>query len=146
MNPLAHSIYSAYPRKLAPKNAEKSILKALKELQEEEGISLLEAHQRLLEATMEYAVRVKDKERKFVPHPATWFNRGDHLCDPDEWGDAPLLKREGALPSEEWARAHWNAYIREEYRMEFPSGNWEKEYKLLPDSIRRELIQAWNNR
>lgn len=73
------SIYSEYPRKVAPKNAYKAIEAALKEMEYEE----------LLDITKQYYQSVKDKldtpDKRYIPHPATWYNRGSYMEDPKEW-------------------------------------------------------------
>ena len=74
----AESIYGAYPRKIARKDALKAIAGALK----------LKPAAYLLEKTMAYAAAVASwpsGEHQFIPHPATWFNRGSYDDNPEEW-------------------------------------------------------------
>lgn len=71
-------IYAAYPRKVGKMAAKKAIEKALKHKTRAE----------LLEATKAFAAAVAqwpDECRKFVAHPATWFNRGSYDDDRAEW-------------------------------------------------------------
>lgn len=81
----AAEIYAAYPRKVAKPAALKAIEKALKAARKEDSISgaanLLKAVQAYAEAVSQWP---KDA-RQFVPHPATWFNRGSYTDDPSEW-------------------------------------------------------------
>ncbi len=74
----AEEIYSFYPRKEAKQDALKAISKAMKSVSAE----------KLLAATKAYAAAVAGwipDDRKYVPHPATWFNRGSYEDDPLTW-------------------------------------------------------------
>jgi len=76
---LIEQIYAAYPRKEAPRDAKKAIAKVLKE-----GKSGDE----LLAITARYAAAVATwpkGDEKFIPYPATWFNRGSYDDDPATW-------------------------------------------------------------
>lgn len=75
----AEDIYAAYPRKVAKKDALKAICNAMKTA----------GREKLLASTKLYAAAMAKcplEERKFIPHPATWFNRGSYDDDPAEWG------------------------------------------------------------
>jgi hypothetical protein len=75
----AEDIYAAYPRKVAKKDALRAICNAMKTA----------GREKLLVATKQYAAAMAKcplEERKFIPHPATWFNRGSYDDDPAEWG------------------------------------------------------------
>ena len=75
----AEDIYAAYPRKVAKKDALRAICNAMKTA----------GREKLLSATKQYAAAMAKcplEERKFIPHPATWFNRGSYDDDPAEWG------------------------------------------------------------
>lgn len=75
---LAEAIYEAYPRKTAKQDALRAIAKALK----------IVPHDRLLERTNAYATATmlwSEVDRQFIPHPATWFNRGSYDDDPQTW-------------------------------------------------------------
>ena len=77
-NDIADSIYAAYPRKVGRQDAIKAIRNALR---------LVSAHE-LLKAVNAYAdatTRWPAADRQFIPHPATWFNRGSYQDDPKEW-------------------------------------------------------------
>lgn len=77
---LVESIYSVYPRKEAPQDAKRAIRKAI------DSFPLLK--ETLLAKVQAYADAVKlwsQDERKFIPHPATWFNRGSYDEDPSIW-------------------------------------------------------------
>lgn len=76
--PTPEEIYAAYPRKEARQDALRAIGKALERCPAE----------KLLIATQAYAAAVATwipDDRKFVPHPATWFNRGSYDDDPTMW-------------------------------------------------------------
>jgi len=69
-------LYSEYPKHVGYGEAIKSIEKALKK----------ESFETLIEHVKKYAVFVKDKEKKYIPLPATWFNQ-------ERWKDE-LIKDE----------------------------------------------------
>jgi len=68
-------IYQAYPRKIGKQVALKAIRKAC-----EKGEPV-----KILEATKAYAEATAGWDRQFIPHPATWFNRGSYDDDRAEW-------------------------------------------------------------
>jgi hypothetical protein len=71
-------IYDAYPRKQGKQAALKTIVKVLKNV----------PMNRLLDRTNAFAEAVKSwspNEQQFIPHPATWFNRGSYDDDPETW-------------------------------------------------------------
>lgn len=73
-------IYALYPRKVDPSKAKAAIRRSITK-----HTSIL-----VRQKTLEYAKVVEEiipnkAERRFVPHPATWFNAGGFLSDPDEW-------------------------------------------------------------
>ena len=75
---MAGSIYDAYPRKQNRQAALKAIAKAMATVHAE----------RLLERTEAYAAAVAqwpEEARQFIPHPATWFNKGGYDDDPTTW-------------------------------------------------------------
>ncbi len=57
--------YAAYPKKVAKLEVDKAYAKALKSATHEEIMAGLERYKRNLPA-----------ERQFIPHPATWLNKG----------------------------------------------------------------------
>ncbi len=68
-------IYQVYPRKVGKKVALKKIEAALNEVDANT----------LYEITKKYATAVVGKDKKFIPHPSTWFGQGRYLDDPSEW-------------------------------------------------------------
>jgi len=74
----AAEIYEFYPRKVARDDAIKAILKVLKAEPETDLLAKVKAY---AAAT----ARWSDDDRKFIPHPATWFNRGSYHDDPATW-------------------------------------------------------------
>ncbi len=71
-------IYEAYPRKEARQDALKAISRAMEKTDPGE----------ILVATELYASAVErwhPDDRRFVPHPATWFNGGRYQDDPLTW-------------------------------------------------------------
>lgn len=76
-NSRALAVYQAYPRHVGKTKALKAIEQAIKA-----------GGADILERTTAYALAVAKwpaSEKQFVPHPATWFNRGSYLDDPKEW-------------------------------------------------------------
>lgn len=74
----SEAIYEAYPRKTAKQAALKAIEAAL----------ATHPADKLLAATQAYAAATAlwpEADRKFIPHPATWFNRGSYEDDPATW-------------------------------------------------------------
>lgn len=74
----AGEIYEAYPRKVAKQDALRAIERALEKTD----------RATLLERTKAYAAAVAlwpEDDRQYVPHPATWFNRGSYDDDPETW-------------------------------------------------------------
>lgn len=83
----AEDIYQAYPRKIAKKAAIKAITLALKT---ENAAAILEKTKAYKLATDKWTA----EESQFIPHPATWFNRGSYADDPKEWDKGSALKRD----------------------------------------------------
>jgi len=84
----ALEIYLAYPRKVARIAALAAITRALGST--EHPIDPVT----LLERVEHYARHCKSKEKQYVPHPATWFNRGSYFDvddDPDAWPIGPEI-------------------------------------------------------
>ena len=73
----AEMIYEAYPRKVARPAAIQAIRRAL------QGHSF----DWLLERVQKYAECVEGSSKKFIPHPATWFNQARYDDDPKEWAN-----------------------------------------------------------
>jgi hypothetical protein len=85
-----HEIYEAYPRKVSKPEALKAIKKAMEKLDPAQ----------LLEKTKRYATAVSTEEKRFVPHPATWFNQ-ERFNDPEvEWNpkENDLAKKPKKIP------------------------------------------------
>jgi hypothetical protein len=74
----AEDIYAAYPRKVGKQGAIRAIQKAIRDV----GIDrLLNDVKTYAEATSRWPA----EDRQYIPHPATWFNRGSYEDDPKEW-------------------------------------------------------------
>ena len=76
--PTAEDIYQAYPRKQGKIDAIRAIERAMKR---EHPSHLLERTQAYAEATQKWP----EGDRHFIPHPATFFNRGHYDDDPSLW-------------------------------------------------------------
>lgn len=86
------AIYQLYPRRVAKGAAREAIRKALKKTTA--GV--------LQEAVMAYAVAMKGRDRKFIPHPATWFNQERWDDDREDWiasgtGDTKVSREQERL-------------------------------------------------
>ena len=95
------SIYQAYPRKVGKAAAIKAIKAALKN-----GGGSPDQ----LKATVQrYAQAVAGQDKKYIPHPATWFNAGRYEDDPAEWSDQQPAQRTGdPMPASLRARKERN--------------------------------------
>lgn len=74
----AEIIYALYPRKQGRKEALKAIGAALR----------VKTHPELLEATAAFAEATRAwpaADLQFIPHPATWYNRGSYDDDRTNW-------------------------------------------------------------
>jgi hypothetical protein len=78
--PTPEDIYAAYPRKVGKRAALKAIEKAMR-VSDRSPLGMLRQ-------TRAYAAAVAqwpEAEKQYIPHPATWFNRGSYEDDPNEW-------------------------------------------------------------
>lgn len=87
---LVPDIYEAYPKHVGKEDAVKAIAKAIKLVGEGELLWAgfdTPAHY-LLARVQKFAAAVNrwpSDERKFVPHPASWFNAGRYADEDGEW-------------------------------------------------------------
>ncbi|HEY1051552.1 MAG TPA: YdaU family protein, partial [Prosthecobacter sp.] len=81
---VAESVYMLYPLKVAKKAAIKAIVKVL----QEGRITELEL-QRVVKLYAEATSKWSEQDRTYIPHPATWFNRGSYMDDPATWTRRP---------------------------------------------------------
>lgn len=77
---LAEAIYLVYPRKEGRKKALEAITKALKQ----SGLTEIEMQARV-RAYKEATDRWPEKDKRFIPFPATWFNQHRFMDDPAMW-------------------------------------------------------------
>lgn len=78
------AIYATYPRHVGRDAAFKAIGKAAMRMKDKEPNALLY----LLERTKLFSAAVSlwsEEDRKFIPHPATWYNQGRYDDNPREW-------------------------------------------------------------
>jgi hypothetical protein len=73
----AEMIYQAYPRKVARPAAIQAIRRALQ----------AKSFDWLLERVQMYAECVEGSSKKFIPHPATWFNQARYDDDESDWAN-----------------------------------------------------------
>ena len=74
----ALEIYAAYPRKVAKPAALKAITNAFASVPSDELLAKTQAY-------AEAVAKWSDKDREFIPHPATWFNQERYNDDPSTW-------------------------------------------------------------
>ncbi len=120
-NDVALAIYEAYPRKTARDRALKAIRKRLKE-----GVSA----EHLIDRTKAYAAAVQDKERRFIPYPATWYNGGQYDDDPLEWNP------DAQKPPDNW-RKHLTSACLSLGRN--PRHYENDAFEALPEKLRKEI-------
>jgi hypothetical protein len=72
---MAEAIYQAYPLKVKKPRALAAIKKAIAQYDPKF----------LLERTQAYAAAISWQERRFIPHPATWFNDQEFNDGPENW-------------------------------------------------------------
>lgn len=68
-------IYSAYPKKVGKQQAMKAIAQSLKQIPACE----------LLPIVQQYAKARDGADQQYTPNPATWFNQGRWMDDPETW-------------------------------------------------------------
>lgn len=78
--PTPEEIYEAYPLKMARQDALKAIRRVLLE-RPTFAADLLARTRKYAEAV----ARWSEDDRRYVPHAATWFNRGSYDDDPKNW-------------------------------------------------------------
>jgi cell fate (sporulation/competence/biofilm development) regulator YmcA (YheA/YmcA/DUF963 family) len=71
----AEMIYSAYPKKVGKQQAMKAIAQSLKQIPACE----------LLPIVQQYAKARDGADQQYTPNPATWFNQGRWMDDPETW-------------------------------------------------------------
>ncbi len=82
--------WSVYPRRVGKEGAKKAFLKAVKQV----GADVIVAGAR------RFAEDPNLPEKQFIPHPATWLNRGS-------WDDEPLPPRGDRLGAEDFGADEW---------------------------------------
>jgi hypothetical protein len=91
----AEAIYQAYPRKVGKNAAIRAIEKALR--RDDVTFELL------IEAVTEFAAAKRNRDPKFIPHPATWINQGRWSDDRSDWlrdDDGPAGSQRGGRRTE----------------------------------------------
>ena len=82
------AVYAAYPRHVGKRNAIQAIEKAADVLLRERKSHLnsrLNALSFLKERASAFAASRAGQRGQMTPHPATWFERGSYMDDPEEW-------------------------------------------------------------
>ena len=74
------AIYAAYPRKVGKAEALKAIARTLKA-----GAITADALLAKVQAYTTATTQWPEADRRFIPHPATWINRGSFDDDPAAW-------------------------------------------------------------
>ena len=76
---IADRIYKEYPRKVAKQTAIKAIIKVLKNDVDPNVLG------NIVIAYAKATSSWPDEEKKYIPHPATWFNAGSWEDDQSQW-------------------------------------------------------------
>lgn len=84
---LIEEIYQAYPKKVGKGSAIKAIKKAIKTIDPNE----------LLEIVKIYSTKVDGQDKKFIPHPSTWFNDMRWEDDQSTW-EKPTFNQQTSTP------------------------------------------------
>ena len=86
------ALYKAYPRRVGRIAAYKAIARALK----------LKSCEELMTAVQAFARQVvyEEREERFIPHPATWFNAGRYEDEPFVYPARPLTEYQKWNPPE----------------------------------------------
>lgn len=71
--PEFEEFYAAYPRRVEPQDAARAYLKAIKTT----------THRDLMIATRRFAIECREREKRFIPYPASWLNAGGYESEPD---------------------------------------------------------------
>jgi len=81
------AIFTAYPRKVAREKAYKAIAAALARIgkREDDRRRGSWSARRCYAKARNRAIQNDPEEKKYTPHPATWFNGGRYDDDPGEW-------------------------------------------------------------
>lgn len=119
-------VYEAYPRKAARPAAIRAIKAAMKRCDADT----------LLERSKMYASAMEGVEKKFIPHPATWYGQERYNDDPSEWNPnkAPVVKRERKpkyTPAEKAAYEDYKKQIEETVLREDAQRILEKAFDVI---------------
>jgi hypothetical protein len=97
-------LYGLYPRKVHKISAKKAIRKAagvvMKGDTDHPAMPLVEALDFLAQRITLYARAVQGSDRKYIPHPASWFNSGAFWDDEREWANVGSIDRQSGKPKQ----------------------------------------------
>lgn len=93
------AIYELYPRKEKPTEAKKAIRRAIRE----HG-ALFVREKTATYSKMVCAALPNKADRTYIPHPASWFNAGGFLSEPESW-EAQLRRYTPSRPDHRAERA-----------------------------------------
>lgn len=152
MDPLNDPLYELYPRKISKPDAYVAMNKARKYLMKEELLTKLQAQERMMKGTARFRkewdtlIEKKAKDKKYIPHPASWFN--DHGFDEPPFARNPeaeaLMKTESSdMPTFEQCLAKWPE-IEAQFGIpwsdqRFWKKSWELTWNSLPVTVRNSL-------
>lgn len=89
-HPLFAEWYRVYPRKIGRTSAEGAFQKAVKWICVNMEVSEAEAVAILVDRTEAWLPKLTNvDDQKFIPHPATWLNRGDYKEVPQDFRKVP---------------------------------------------------------
>ena len=102
--PEFEEFYKTYPRRTGKPNALQTYCRS---------VPSVISHADLMAACKRFAQAMRGKEKQYIPHPATWLNRGNYADDPSDWGVQLEPKRAQPLSLEE--AAEYNRTFTEEF-------------------------------
>lgn len=151
---IANLILDHYPRKEDRMTGRKAVLKAMKLVQKEDGICLLETAELFLRAVVKYsqhrAYIESKKDGSFVPEiplSATFFNKGRYR-DVEVWEQAP--KEKDKIPNVQWASEVWDKLVYGPYSIKWNDprywegeNHWNNIWNNLPAAVRADLMHNW---
>ena len=128
------AIYELYPRQVGKKKAHESILRALRLVKYKKLASVVQYYAECQRANIENGTT----DKRFIPHPATWFNQGRWDDDPSEWV-IQIPENDKRRVYEEQKKAHDSTVADErEQRAAGEIQYWrEREPELLADAEKR---------
>jgi hypothetical protein len=117
--------WSIYPRKVGKLVAQKALKNALKSAKLKD----------IIDAVRSFSDLNKDKDKQFIPHPATWLNAG-------RWMDETDKPKPQTTTKEEWD-AVWKWRLKDYKPGKFWSSHWGTRPEHGGSDIPKHLMDEW---